>query len=414
MTLFTYGFTDMEDIEHILTCSICIELFEKPRLLPCAHTFCEKCLSDYINSNTKNKPKTKPSFVCPLCRANTALSKQPFNGEVFPANLTIQSLLDSKELMKTIKKKKLPKDIGTASGVMSKIKKKLFTRSKATQTDNEERVRQTTTIRFANPPKKMNLKENRLVLMENDFCSQYFTFHNVPNLYQLALQKLIGPLFLIESHRLRKVMTMLLCIFSVMMYLLLGLFSIVFEWESILIDISVLSILMQVVFVRLKCDVTMIKKRIYALAGFSIAYVVTVYILCILFLGLAVYVCEFVQYQKHGFHHVEKAVFFDGRRLGNVQVREFNTTLDIDNETKIRELGELLADFVVYTNAMSREFYVDFYRFIQQQWYVVLGLFTLANLVLSCVESLWSFIGQWMNQQGRRNNMHVVHARRRR
>ena len=30
-----------------LTCSICLELFEEPVLLPCAHTFCRQCLREF-------------------------------------------------------------------------------------------------------------------------------------------------------------------------------------------------------------------------------------------------------------------------------------------------------------------------------------------------------------------------------
>ncbi|XP_055957740.1 E3 ubiquitin-protein ligase rnf8-like [Patella vulgata] len=36
--------------DRYLTCSICYEVFTEPKTLPCLHSFCEKCLSDYIFS----------------------------------------------------------------------------------------------------------------------------------------------------------------------------------------------------------------------------------------------------------------------------------------------------------------------------------------------------------------------------
>ncbi|ESP03744.1 hypothetical protein LOTGIDRAFT_136894, partial [Lottia gigantea] len=44
------------------TCKLCSEIYKKPKLLPCFHTFCESCLYDYIG-----KHSTKELFVCPSC-----------------------------------------------------------------------------------------------------------------------------------------------------------------------------------------------------------------------------------------------------------------------------------------------------------------------------------------------------------
>ncbi|XP_050388928.1 tripartite motif-containing protein 2-like [Patella vulgata] len=49
------------DDTHI--CSICLEDFTKPKILPCFHTFCEHCIDNYIKAHSHlNK------FNCPNCR----------------------------------------------------------------------------------------------------------------------------------------------------------------------------------------------------------------------------------------------------------------------------------------------------------------------------------------------------------
>ena len=33
-----------------LTCPICLDRFQAPKLLPCLHTFCKKCLKDVVGN----------------------------------------------------------------------------------------------------------------------------------------------------------------------------------------------------------------------------------------------------------------------------------------------------------------------------------------------------------------------------
>lgn len=56
-----------------LQCSICLEGFKSPKLLPCFHSFCKACLVTYAESNSNNTGK----FNCPLCRCCIQL---PDNG----------------------------------------------------------------------------------------------------------------------------------------------------------------------------------------------------------------------------------------------------------------------------------------------------------------------------------------------
>ena len=49
--LFDVIVTMTDSLEYILTCQICLEDFEEtgdhvPRILPCSHSLCEKCLKE--------------------------------------------------------------------------------------------------------------------------------------------------------------------------------------------------------------------------------------------------------------------------------------------------------------------------------------------------------------------------------
>ncbi|CAF3340701.1 unnamed protein product [Rotaria socialis] len=70
----------MPSFEETLTCPICMDLFDDPRLLPCSHTFCCKC----IHSIAHNR-----SFVtCPLCRYRFVV------GQILPVNRIVLSLVE--------------------------------------------------------------------------------------------------------------------------------------------------------------------------------------------------------------------------------------------------------------------------------------------------------------------------------
>ncbi|XP_064832409.1 tripartite motif-containing 13-like isoform X1 [Oncorhynchus masou masou] len=60
----------MELLEEDLTCPICCCLFEDPRVLPCSHSFCKKCLEGILEGNNRG-PVWRPPFKCPSCRKET-------------------------------------------------------------------------------------------------------------------------------------------------------------------------------------------------------------------------------------------------------------------------------------------------------------------------------------------------------
>ncbi|XP_069614969.1 E3 ubiquitin-protein ligase TRIM13 [Ranitomeya imitator] len=56
----------MEVLEEELTCPICCSLYDDPRVLPCAHSFCKKCLEGVLEGSSRQI--WRPTFKCPTCR----------------------------------------------------------------------------------------------------------------------------------------------------------------------------------------------------------------------------------------------------------------------------------------------------------------------------------------------------------
>ncbi|XP_035663764.1 tripartite motif-containing protein 3-like [Branchiostoma floridae] len=71
-----------EQIREELSCSICLELFTRPKVLPCQHTFCQDCLQDHAGRGGV--------FTCPNCRRQISLPSQGVKG--LPDNHLVSSL----------------------------------------------------------------------------------------------------------------------------------------------------------------------------------------------------------------------------------------------------------------------------------------------------------------------------------
>ncbi|KAI8497898.1 hypothetical protein Bbelb_245500 [Branchiostoma belcheri] len=67
-----------------LSCSICLELFTRPKVLPCQHTFCQGCLQDHAGRGG--------TFQCPNCRQQVRLPPQGVAG--LPDNHLVSSLCE--------------------------------------------------------------------------------------------------------------------------------------------------------------------------------------------------------------------------------------------------------------------------------------------------------------------------------
>ena len=78
-------------LDDITECPICTEVYTDPRVLPCGHTYCLKCIEAW----SKDK-QPGDELNCPLCRKQFTL---PGNGvSDLPKNFIITNFLQMKEL----------------------------------------------------------------------------------------------------------------------------------------------------------------------------------------------------------------------------------------------------------------------------------------------------------------------------
>uniref|UniRef100_A0A803TDT6 E3 ubiquitin-protein ligase Midline-1 n=1 Tax=Anolis carolinensis TaxID=28377 RepID=A0A803TDT6_ANOCA len=84
----------METLESELTCPICLELFEDPLLLPCAHSLCFNCAHRILVSHcaTNESVESITAFQCPTCRYVITLSQRGLDG--LKRNVTLQNIID--------------------------------------------------------------------------------------------------------------------------------------------------------------------------------------------------------------------------------------------------------------------------------------------------------------------------------
>ncbi|GAA6096990.1 E3 ubiquitin-protein ligase TRIM69 [Tachysurus ichikawai] len=75
-----------------LTCSICLDLFKQPVSLPCDHTFCQSCITNYWSGSgcvrAPGQPGTGTSGSCPQCR-------KVFHGQSYRPNRIVANIVES-------------------------------------------------------------------------------------------------------------------------------------------------------------------------------------------------------------------------------------------------------------------------------------------------------------------------------
>ncbi|NWW09140.1 TRI59 protein, partial [Oreocharis arfaki] len=80
----------MDRLEEELTCAICYEIFEEPRVLPCSHSFCRVCLQGLLQPSA-GFPSGR-CLSCPTCRAVVAV---PAAGpKALPINFALKAVID--------------------------------------------------------------------------------------------------------------------------------------------------------------------------------------------------------------------------------------------------------------------------------------------------------------------------------
>ena len=80
--------TLLDNLNEDLSCKICYEVYKKPKLLPCLHSFCVACLNRLAETRAVNG-----KIQCPLCKRDFDV---PESGtfENFPSSFYTNSLLD--------------------------------------------------------------------------------------------------------------------------------------------------------------------------------------------------------------------------------------------------------------------------------------------------------------------------------
>ena len=70
-----------------VTCTVCLDRLKDPRLLPCLHAYCKRCLDGILHQSLE-----KRKIVCPQCRSNHAV---PSSGVgAFPSDMLLESALE--------------------------------------------------------------------------------------------------------------------------------------------------------------------------------------------------------------------------------------------------------------------------------------------------------------------------------
>ena len=65
--------SNWQRVKEELTCAICQDLLNEPKILPCLHSFCTGCLKEW-SGRLANLDPSKRHLECPLCRAKVLLS----------------------------------------------------------------------------------------------------------------------------------------------------------------------------------------------------------------------------------------------------------------------------------------------------------------------------------------------------
>ena len=97
--------TNWEKVKEELTCSICQDLLNDPKILPCLHSFCTGCLKEWLG-RLPYLEASKRELECPLCRGKVALST-PRAVEELPSHFSAVRLVEIVRLQEQASSKKV-------------------------------------------------------------------------------------------------------------------------------------------------------------------------------------------------------------------------------------------------------------------------------------------------------------------
>ena len=89
----------LEKLSNQLSCSVCLEKYRRPRVLPCLHVFCEACLEKLVGTQ-----RDKLRAPCPNCRKPAPLPEGGVSS--LPAAFYIQHLFEVREVLEKVQNPK--------------------------------------------------------------------------------------------------------------------------------------------------------------------------------------------------------------------------------------------------------------------------------------------------------------------
>ena len=88
------------EVANIIECPICSETLSSPKILPCIHTFCLRCLESYGKNG-----RPGDTLVCPLCRAEFAIPAVGLVG--LPKNFFLEKLAEVSRISHVVSDKEI-------------------------------------------------------------------------------------------------------------------------------------------------------------------------------------------------------------------------------------------------------------------------------------------------------------------
>ncbi|CAF2836353.1 unnamed protein product [Rotaria sp. Silwood2] len=81
------------NIDDLLQCPICLEIFHDPKVLDCQHTFCANCLKVHLSSSSSIL-RTPNAIDCPVCRRRSNLINNSIDS--LPGNYIVRDIIERK------------------------------------------------------------------------------------------------------------------------------------------------------------------------------------------------------------------------------------------------------------------------------------------------------------------------------